>query len=467
MKLSPSLVFTALSFVSAFSLANTQQDAFSRLNQLDAQQQQRQAQQQQAQESQFQPSSDVRLDTTQPMLRLSNNESPCYPIHQISLVDYSPDNSLQSSQFQWAFDRAAKDLKLTLPHCFGGEGLGILMKQVQNAIIEKGYVTTRVVAQEQDLRSGNLVLTVILGKVGNTIVADSSNVPRFSRFQSWNGFTFAKGDLLNVRDIEQSLENLKRVPTVEANIEILPSENTESIGVSDLKVSYNQALPFRFNFGLDDSGSRSTGKFQGSATLSIDNLFSANDLFYTSFTHSLKSSEDDKGKRASKNLSFYYSIPFGYWALSATQNYSRYHQQVFGAFNNNYLYAGESNNSKLTLSYLLYRDAVRKTTISGSFWSRQSKNFVDGTEVDVQKRRMAGWEAGISHKEYIGNATLELAANFKRGTGQCLHQKSCGMKGHLVLKLSRLPFRLPNLLISGNSLGNGKVAGMHNGIKPH
>lgn len=64
MKLSPSLVFTALSFVSAFSLANTQQDAFSRLNQLDAQQQQRQAQQQQAQESQFQPSSDVRYDAT-------------------------------------------------------------------------------------------------------------------------------------------------------------------------------------------------------------------------------------------------------------------------------------------------------------------------------------------------------------------------------------------------------------------
>lgn len=417
MKFSPSLVCTALSFVSAFSLAHTPQDALSRLNQLDAEQQQRQAQQQQAQESQFQPSTDVRLDTAQPVLTLSNSESPCYPIHQISLVDYSPDNSLQTSQFQWAFERAAEDLKLTLPHCFGGEGMGILMKQVQNAIIEKGYVTTRVVAQEQDLRSGNLVLTVILGKVGNTIVADSSNVPRFTRLQSWNGFTFTKGDLLNVRDIEHSLENLKRVPTVEANIEILPSENPENIGESDLKVSYNQALPFRFNFGLDDSGSRSTGKLQGSATLSIDNIFSANDLFYTSFTHSLKSGEDDDGARASKNLTFYYSIPFGYWLLSASQNYSRYNQEVFGAFDSSYKYSGESNNSKLTLSYSLYRDAVRKTTISGSLWSRQSKNFIDDAEVEVQRRRMAGWEAGISQKEYIGNATLELAANFKRGTG--------------------------------------------------
>ncbi|HDR1022568.1 TPA: ShlB/FhaC/HecB family hemolysin secretion/activation protein [Pasteurella multocida] len=418
MKLSPSFVCIAIGLASAFLVAFPQQAALSHLNQLDATQQQRQVQQQQAQVSQFQSSAEVRIEAdSQENLTLSNFEMPCYPIHRISLIDYSPDNSLQTSQFQWALDQAAKDLKLTLPHCFGGEGLGILMKQVQNAIIEKGYVTTRVVAQEQDLRSGNLVLTVILGKVGNTIVADSSNVPRFTRLQSWNGFTFSKGDLLNIRDIEQSLENLKRVPTVEANIEILPSENAENIGVSDLKVSYNQAFPFRFNFGLDDSGSRSTGKFQGSATLSIDNLFSANDLFYTSFTHSLKSSEDVKGKRASKNLTFYYSIPFGYWTLSATQNYSRYHQQVFGAFNNNYLYAGKSNNSKLTLSYFLYRDAVRKTTISGSFWSRQSKNFVDGAEIEVQKRRMAGWEAGISHKEYIGNATLELAANFKRGTG--------------------------------------------------
>lgn len=396
----------------AFIFANTLN---SQLNQFDAAQQQRQIQQQQNQASQLQFTADIRLETKQDVLVLLNNESPCYSIHQIHLIDYHSPNL--KSQFQWAFNQAVKDLKLTLPHCFGGEGLGILMKQIQNNIIEKGFITTRVVASEQNLHSGNLVLTVIPGKVGNVIVSDSSNVPRFSRLQSWNGLTFSKGNYLNVRDVEQSLENLKRIPTVEANIEILPSENPENVGESDLKIHYHQAFPFRFNFGVEDSGSRSTGKYQGSATLSIDNLFSANDLFYSSFTHSLKSREDDKGSRASKNLTFYYSIPFGYWTLSATQNYSRYHQEIFGAFNNNYRYSGESNNTKLTLAYLLYRDAVRKTTLSGSFWSRQSKNFIDGAEIEVQKRRMAGWEAGISHKEYMGNTTLELSANFKRGTG--------------------------------------------------
>lgn len=410
-------IYSVMIFASLpYSLFANQTENFSRLSQIDATQQQRQQHIQQAQDKILQPQSDVRLDTTNnERLTLSNHEMPCYPVHRISLVDYSTTPTSFESQFQWAFDKAAHDLNLTLPHCFGGEGLGILMKQIQNRIIEKGYVTTRVVTQEQDLRSGTLTLTVIAGKVGNTLVSDSGNVPRFTRLHALTGLTFAKGDVLNVREIEQSLENLKRVPTAEANIEILPSET--DAGVSDIKISYQQAFPFRVNLGLDDSGSTSTGKYQASGTLSWDNLFSANDLFYTSFTHSLKSNDDEDGKRATKNLTFYYSIPFGYWTLFASQTYNRYHQEVFGAFNNNYLYAGESNTTKATLSYLLYRDSKRKTSISGSFWSRQSQNYIDGAEIEVQKRRMAGWEAGISHKEYIGDATLELSANYKRGTG--------------------------------------------------
>ncbi|MEG9488537.1 ShlB/FhaC/HecB family hemolysin secretion/activation protein [Mannheimia indoligenes] len=406
-----------LSFISS-ALATT---AFAntldtQLSGIDAAQQQRQQQHQQAQAEQLQNHPDIRLDTSSSeSLLLSHTESPCYPIHQITLTDYG--SSTPQSQFQWAFDKAAKSLRLTLPHCFGGEGLGILMKQVQNEIIGKGYVTTRVVVEEQDLRSEKLVLTAIPGKVRNTIVADSGSVPRFTPLHALTALTFDSGDLLNIRDIEQSLENLKRVPTVEANIEILPSESDKAeVGESDLKITYSQAFPFRLNLGLDDAGSTSTGKWQASGTLSIDNIFSANDLFYTSFTHSIKQKSDDRGRRASKNFTLYYSVPFGYWNLAFSHNQSRYHQEVFGAFDNSYIYAGESDTDKLTLSYLLYRDAKRKTTVSGSLWSRQSQNYIDGAEIEVQKRRMAGWEAGFNHKEYFPTATLELSANFKRGT---------------------------------------------------
>lgn len=98
---------------------------------------------------------------------------------------------------------------------------------------------------------------------------------------------------------------------METNIEILPTkgENAET-GESDLKISYTQAFPFRLNLSLNDSRSKSAGKWQGGGTLSFDNIFSDNDLFYTTFTHSIKRHSDDKGHRANKSFLYVLFRPF-------------------------------------------------------------------------------------------------------------------------------------------------------------
>lgn len=146
-------IYSVMIFASLpYSLLANQTENFSRLNQIDATQQQRQQHIQQAQDKILQPQSDVRLDTTnKERLTLSNHEMPCYPIHRISLVDYSTTPTSSESQFQWAFDKAAHDLNLTLPHCFGGEGLGILMKQIQNRIIENTYNASKSVLPDNHL----------------------------------------------------------------------------------------------------------------------------------------------------------------------------------------------------------------------------------------------------------------------------------------------------------------------------
>lgn len=126
--LSSVAAIVAITLLSSFSFSN--QPRLAELNQLDSSQTQRQQQYQQAQEKALQPQADIRLDTTShEQLSLSNSEMPCYPIHQITLVDYAASAPLPKSQFQWALDSASADLKLTLPHCFGGEGLGILRRK--------------------------------------------------------------------------------------------------------------------------------------------------------------------------------------------------------------------------------------------------------------------------------------------------------------------------------------------------
>ncbi|PSD22802.1 hypothetical protein C7E12_22645, partial [Stenotrophomonas maltophilia] len=34
-------------------------------------------------------------------------------------------------------------------------------------------------------------------------------------------------------------------------------------------------------------------------------------------------------------------------------------------------------------------------------WQRESKNYIDDTEIEVQRRRTAGWELGLTHKQFI------------------------------------------------------------------
>ena len=39
------------------------------------------------------------------------------------------------------------------------------------------------------------------------------------------------------------------------------------------------------------------------------------------------------------------------------------------------------------------------------------------TEVQVQRRKIGGWELGANYREFLGRATLDLNTNYKRGTG--------------------------------------------------
>nr|WP_239689748.1 ShlB/FhaC/HecB family hemolysin secretion/activation protein [Rodentibacter heylii] len=301
-----------------------------------------------------------------------------------------------------------------MPTCIGSEGISVLLRCIQNRLIDVGLVTTRVVVEPQDLRSGMLVLTVIPGKVGRIQLQDQSAVPFATRGTLWFAMPMAQGDILNVRDLEQGLENLKRVPSADANIELMPSEE---VGETDVVIQYKQGLPFHLTLGLDDSGTKATGRLQGSATFSWDNVFTLNDMFYISGTRSFKRDSDDaEGDYGSKNVSLYYAIPWKDYLLTLFGSRYIYHQTVVGAFES-YVYSGKSQQMKANLSRLLSHSSQHKTYINGGVWARKSSNYINDTEIEVQRRRTAGWELGVNHTQYIGKATLQLTANYKRGTG--------------------------------------------------
>ncbi len=342
---------------------------------------------------------------------IPESETPCFTFSKIELIGDSAD------KFQFALNEVLNsnpDGKPILGRCLGVIGINAVMARVQNAIIAKGFVTTRVLAAPQDLKIGVLQLTVVPGRV-NAIrfTPDSSQ-----RARAWNAVPINQGDILNLRDIEQALENFKRVPTAEADIQIEPaaatSENANQPGLSDVVIKYQQRFPFRVSFNFDDSGSDTTGKYQGGATLSGDNLLTLNDLFYVNYNHDLGGGDD--GKRGNDGYSAHYSVPWDYWLLSTTISNNDFNQEVAGA-SQNYIFSGTSHNSEVKLNRLVYRNSINKTNISLKGFFRKSSNFIDDTEIEVQRRRTAGWELGFNQSWYIGKAVLDYNLAYRRGTG--------------------------------------------------
>ncbi|MFD0708828.1 transporter [Photorhabdus luminescens] len=357
-------------------------------------------------QKQQQQALEQRLEAKAPTVRLKrpdvllpdypDREHPCFTINALHLEGDA------ASRFQWALE-AAKDAK---GRCLGRQGILLAINKVQNAILAKGYVTTRVMVQEQDLTQGVLTLTLQPGRIANIHFDESTSW----RGRLWNAMPATSGDILNLRDIEQALENFKRVPSAEADIKIVPSQQEAT---SDLLVSWKESrLPVRLSLSLDDSGAKSTGRYLGSVTLAIDAPFAQNDLFYANIGKDLF----EHGPFGNRSRTVNYFFPLGYWSFSANYNDYTYHQNI-AEVSQVLTYRGKSENAQFTVSRLLFRNQSHKTTLNMRVFRRHSTNSVNGIEMEQQRRRTAGWELGLSQRSYLGNVTLDANTNWRRGTG--------------------------------------------------
>ena len=372
---------------------------------IDAAKEQRQEKQLEALRQQQERKPDIRLerDNVDSPGDIPLDEDPCFIIEEISLTGD------ESSRFQFAIQDVLHQHPEIMGRCLGIQAINRIRAELQNSVIKKGFITTRILIEPQDLNSGELVYSLIPGRISN-VDPDNS----VSKLTLWSALSSSEGDLLNVRELEQAMENMKRIPTVDTNIDIKPDDTDNSQpGDSQLIFEHKQAKPFRMTLSFDDSGYESTGRFQGSATLSLDNVLGINDLIY------LSKNKDFGGKGnvgGSQGETAHVSFPFGYWLVAFTNSEYEYDQRIAG-LNQTYVYKGESERQQLALSRVLYRDQLSKLTASLTGYHRRSNNFIDDTEIEVQRRKSAGWIAGVDYRRYIGTSTMDAGISYQRGTG--------------------------------------------------
>jgi len=290
-------------------------------------------------------------------------------------------------------------------HCLGVQGINLLMETLQNRLISHGWVTTRVLAPPQDLSHGELRLQIVPGVIRDITLTENAS----SYSNLYTALPARTGQLLDLRAIEQGLENLQRLPTVRTSMVLRPGDIP---GESDIVIERTQSRFWRLGAWVDDTGSKSTGLYQGGVMLALDNPSSLSDLFYLVASRDLKFGGQH---RSTQEVSAHYSVPFGYWLAGINVRDYSYHQTQSGT-DSDINYSGRSQSLDWQLSRVLHRNATSKTTATYKVLVRETHNLINNTKITDKKMRTSAWRAGLSHRHYLGPATLDSGVNYQQGT---------------------------------------------------
>ncbi|KVF04663.1 hypothetical protein WJ04_19505 [Burkholderia vietnamiensis] len=337
-------------------------------------------------------------------------ETPCFRIDRFTLdVPASlPDAAKAQGASALPMDRfafAREWLNHYEGQCVGKQGIDVLIKGLSQAILARGYVTTRVLIPEQDLSTGTLKLSLIPGMIRHVRFADEK-----LRGTWKTAFPTRDGEVLNLRDLEQGLEQMKRVSSQDVSMQIVPGALP---GESDVVLDVKRSKPWTVVASIDNSGTRATGKLQGNLSVGIDNPLGLNDMLNVGVSQDLEFGDKRLG---SHGWNGFYTIPWGYWAATLSASTNTYYQQIAGV-NQTFIASGNSKTVDFKLARVLARS---QNDVFGGYFRlsrRFGQSFIEDTEISQQRRNNTIIELGVTDRHYLDGAQFDGSAAYRQGVG--------------------------------------------------
>ncbi|MBU0801117.1 MAG: ShlB/FhaC/HecB family hemolysin secretion/activation protein, partial [Alphaproteobacteria bacterium] len=276
---------------------------------------------------------------------------------------------------------ARKQEQIVAPYegrCLGVAEIQALLSDITTFYIESGYATTRAYLPAQDLTTGQLRIDIVEGKVSAVEIAPDST----GRVNLYTAFPYLEGEVLSLRDIEQGLDQINRLSSNNATMDIVPGEN---VGESVIAVKNEPGKRWHAGVTGDNHGTRTTGRRQVGASLSVDNIFGLNDLF--SLTERRTLGFNDKRKRT-RSRSGMMSIPYGYVTVSGGYSWSDYNSTIVTAAGTSLGLSGDNRSVYGTVDYVALRTQDSKVTLSTTLTGKRARNYIGGTLLDVSSRNL-------------------------------------------------------------------------------
>jgi hemolysin activation/secretion protein len=271
-------------------------------------------------------------------------------------------------------NRTLKKITQAYTHkCLSISQINTLLKDITNVYMDAGYVTSRafMVMPQTELKQKILQIKIVEGKL-----AEIKNISAAQKFTAFPGL---EGEVLNLRDIEQGLEQINRLASNAAQMDIkAAAENYYSdIIIKNTPNGTNQVSLFG-----DNAGSKNTGEWRVGTKYIKDNLLGLNDQINLSLTHAPSESYEE---RTSNAITLGTSIPLGYWTFANNFSWSNYRTSFELPISQNLYYTyGDTINNGFSVDRILSRGQKYKLSATAGITYQDTENYTQVLDLKLK-----------------------------------------------------------------------------------
>lgn len=289
--------------------------------------------------------------------------------------------------------------------CLGVSDFNHALDDINGAYMAQGHVTSRAYLPEQSLQDGHLRIVVVEGMLSGFQFEGIS--PRFHEATAFPGL---HGRILNLRDLEQGLDQMNRLPNWSAKMQIVPGSVP---GTSAVRIRQPAPGYIHGQIWADNNGQYETGHEAGHAMLTAQDVLGLLDMWSVEYDHSLVG---DAGRRGTQYISANGSIPFGTWTVFGGWWMSDdvYHLQTLGE---DYRLGGRRKDFRFGVSRVVARNRIGVTTLQAFYELKSFNSTLDRVRLQTQSARQAYVVAQASESLKAWGGVWYMTLGMRFGVG--------------------------------------------------
>ncbi|MDB5850749.1 MAG: Polypeptide-transport-associated domain protein ShlB-type, partial [Rhodoferax sp.] len=169
-------------------------------------------------------------------------------------------------------------------HKLGAAHIRLLLDRLNQALVKRGYFTSKAFVADQNLGEGQLTVSFLAGRIERVMFDGEAIAPAH-----WDhpgvrlALPFSAGDILKLQDVEQAVDQFNRVRGNQVQVQIQPGQE---VGGSIVDFRNTPSAHRQYMLSLDNQGSPATGRWRTQGTVEQGNALGLMETFSLGLTTS-------------------------------------------------------------------------------------------------------------------------------------------------------------------------------------